>query len=133
VKLDLITTDSRTVISHLVSRLLPALLALPLCFAAACTSPDATDEPAPPTATEAQALTSGCDVLRPYAWENGGTMCGEGGSRRTLHLAVGQSATFCSTRIVGWGTGCVTITCNPNGAWTESAKTCRPSIGGSPL
>lgn len=130
-KPDLITIAPRPTTTRLPARCAPALLALPLWFAAACVSPDSADQAAPPTATADQALTSGCDVLRPYAWDQHGTPCFEGGVRRTLHLAVGQSATFCSKRIIGMGTGCVTITCNADGGWTESNKTCRPNIGGS--
>lgn len=111
------------------SSLISALAVLPLCVAAGC-GVDAADE-GTETTSEAQPVTGGCIVLRPYGWTVLGVSC-VGSGTTTLQLAPGQSVTFFSGGGGTIGQGSVTVVCHSNGdgGKDEVDKTCFPSSGG---
>jgi hypothetical protein len=101
------------------SRILAALLSLPLCMVSACLA--APED----TGTTTQALGPNCHILRPYGWSSF-RECSEGGSDSSIDLLPGQHLTFEAGGGVILGEGHVTVTCDTNGdgLWTESHKLC---------
>jgi hypothetical protein len=103
------------------SRILAALLSLPLCMVSACLA--GTED----TGTTTQALGPNCHVLRPYGWSSNVRTCSEGSFGDTfIDLVPGQRITFEAGGGPIFGVGSVTVTCDSNGdgLWTESRKSC---------
>jgi len=112
------------------SSLISALAVLPLCVAAGC-GVDAAEE-GTETTSEAQPVTGGCIVLRPYGWNGLNAAC-VGTGTTTLQLAPGQSVTFFSTQRGTIGQCSVTVVCHSNGdgGKDEVNKSCVLLPGGN--
>jgi|GEM_PF-2596999 len=111
-------------LTHILSRLAPAALALPLCLAAGCMSENSADDETS-TASELQSFGNTCHILRNYAWQGVQWNCAEGFvNPPPFDLAAGEIVDVISSPHTGYGDGRVRLTCNADGSWTESRKIC---------
>jgi hypothetical protein len=110
-----------TISNHRSSRILAALLSLPLCMVSGCLA-----EPED-TGTATQALGPNCHVLRPYGWSSRVRACSEGSFGDTfIDLSPGERITFEAGGGPIFGIGSITVTCHTSGdgLWSESRKSC---------
>ena len=122
-----IPENRRRAVSNLFASFLPALVSLPLCFAAGCGV-----EESDATATEHQALGAGCLLRRPLAWSGVGATCVESQSKRTsIPMNDGDSYFTTSVPGPGLGQGEITLFCR-DGQFVPDPwdKICIPSHGG---
>lgn len=107
-KTDILGTGLRGAMIELRALVIPALLSLPLCFAAGCAvSPD--DDGA--TANQSQAVTGGCEVQLPLAWTGFGVTCIEDSGFMTISMAYGE--TYVATAFEFGARGAAQFRCTP--------------------
>lgn len=126
-KVNILAMEQRSAASRVFARLIPALVSLPLCFAAGC----ALDEPGE-TATTTQALGRSCTMMRPIGWAGAANECSEARSHNTtITLPDGGEYFTFSAPGPGLGDGEVTVICTDGVLSTDPWDTiCIPDQGG---